>query len=134
MHLVYIAPVKSVRSSCAEQTQELRTSCGWSPARATRLDCALFLECDVDGSGVIEKGEFERMCSGLCVRSADIDDLFRKLDANQDGAINMEEFIRGFQTASSLSRGRAERRGGFHSGLGRLQEPARGTQQVYPAD
>ncbi|KAI5622023.1 ras and EF-hand domain-containing protein [Silurus asotus] len=66
---------------------------------------ALFLECDVDGSGVIEKGEFERMCSGLCVRSADIDELFRKLDANQDGAINMEEFIRGFQTASSLSRG-----------------------------
>lgn len=64
---------------------------------------ALFRACDVDNSGVIEKWEFEQMCSELRVHSADIDDLFTKLDANEDGAINMDEFIQGFQTASSLS-------------------------------
>ncbi|MCI4381159.1 hypothetical protein PGIGA_G00248550 [Pangasianodon gigas] len=64
---------------------------------------ALFRACDVDNSGVIEKWEFEQMCSELRVRPADIDDIFTKLDTNEDGAINMDEFIRGFQTASSLS-------------------------------
>lgn len=63
----------------------------------------LFRACDVDNSGVIEKWEFERLCSELRVRDTDIDDMFTKLDANEDGAINMDEFIRGFQTASSLS-------------------------------
>lgn len=64
---------------------------------------ALFRACDMDNSGVIEKWEFEQMCSELRVRSADIDDIFTKLDTNEDGAINMDEFIRGFQAASSLS-------------------------------
>lgn len=64
---------------------------------------ALFRACDVDNSGVIEKWEFEQMCSELRVHSADMDDIFTKLDTNEDGAINMDEFIRGFQTASSLS-------------------------------
>lgn len=64
---------------------------------------ALFRACDVDNSGVIEKWEFEQMCSELRVRAPDIDDIFAKLDANEDGAINMDEFIRGFQAASSLS-------------------------------
>lgn len=64
---------------------------------------ALFRACDVDNSGFIEKWEFEQMCLELRVRSADVDDMFTKLDANADGAINMDEFIRGFQTVSGLS-------------------------------
>lgn len=64
---------------------------------------ALFRACDVNNSGVIEKWEFEQMCSELRVRSADIDGIFAELDTNEDGTINMDEFIRGFQTASSLS-------------------------------
>ncbi|KAK3540227.1 hypothetical protein QTP70_028417 [Hemibagrus guttatus] len=65
---------------------------------------ALFRAGDVDNSGLIEKWEFEQMCSELHhVRSADIDDIFNRLDANEDGAINMEEFICGFQAASSMS-------------------------------
>ncbi|TSL97341.1 Ras and EF-hand domain-containing protein [Bagarius yarrelli] len=75
---------------------------------------ALFRACDVDNSGVIEKWEFERMCSELRVRSADIDDIFTKLDVNKDGAINMNEFIRGFQAASGLA------------GDGGMGEPAHG--------
>ncbi|GAA6106816.1 ras and EF-hand domain-containing protein isoform X2 [Tachysurus ichikawai] len=64
---------------------------------------ALFRACDLDNSGLIEKWEFEQMCSEMRVRSADIDDIFTKLDTNQDGAINMNEFIHGFQTATRLS-------------------------------
>ncbi|KAG7332135.1 hypothetical protein KOW79_003969 [Hemibagrus wyckioides] len=64
---------------------------------------ALFRAFDLDSSGLIEKGEFEKMCSELHVPSADIDDIFTRLDANEDGAINMDEFIRGFQAASSLA-------------------------------
>ncbi|XP_027023050.1 ras and EF-hand domain-containing protein isoform X3 [Tachysurus fulvidraco] len=64
---------------------------------------ALFRACDLDNSGLIEKWEFEQMCSELRVHSADIDDIFTKLDTNQDGAINMNEFIHGFQTATRLS-------------------------------
>ncbi|KAF5907307.1 ras and EF-hand domain-containing protein, partial [Clarias magur] len=66
---------------------------------------ALFRAYDVNNSGVIEKWEFEKMCSELRVRSADIDGIFAKLDTDEDGTINMDEFIRGFQTASSQGEG-----------------------------
>lgn len=65
---------------------------------------ALFRACDVDNSGVIERWEFEQKCSELRVLPADIHHIFTELDTDEDGAINMDEFIRGFQTASSLSR------------------------------
>lgn len=83
-----------------EKRVRLMESGGASDEESLR---ALFHACDVDNSGVIEKWEFERMCSELRVRSADVDDIFAKLDANEDGAINMDEFIGGFQTASSLA-------------------------------
>ncbi|XP_017324403.1 ras and EF-hand domain-containing protein [Ictalurus punctatus] len=83
-----------------EERVRLMESGGGSDEESLR---ALFHACDVDNSGVIEKWEFERMCSELRVRSADVDDIFAKLDANEDGAINMDEFIGGFQTASSLA-------------------------------
>ncbi|XP_062854685.1 ras and EF-hand domain-containing protein [Trichomycterus rosablanca] len=64
---------------------------------------ALFRRWDVNRSGQIEKWEFDRMCSELRVQSADADAIFSELDTDKDGAINMEEFVFGFQTVSNLS-------------------------------
>ncbi|XP_072537178.1 ras and EF-hand domain-containing protein [Salminus brasiliensis] len=63
---------------------------------------SLFRSCDADNSGRIEKGEFFRLCSELHVRSEDADAIFSKLDTDQDGAINLDEFVKGFQTAENF--------------------------------
>uniref|UniRef100_A0AAR2LBQ6 EF-hand domain-containing protein n=1 Tax=Pygocentrus nattereri TaxID=42514 RepID=A0AAR2LBQ6_PYGNA len=65
---------------------------------------SLFRSCDADNSGRIEKGEFFRLCSELHVRSEDADAIFCKLDTGEDGAINLDEFVKGFQTAASFMR------------------------------
>lgn len=61
----------------------------------------LFLACDVDRSGRIEKWEFVKICSELHVRSTEVDAIFSKLDSNKDGTINLEEFMNGFQESHS---------------------------------
>lgn len=75
---------------------------GSSPVGEDRVS-ALFRRWDVDRSGHLEKWEFDRMCSELRVQSADVDAIFSELDADEDGTINMEEFVCGFKTVSSLT-------------------------------
>uniref|UniRef100_W5KVX3 RAS and EF-hand domain containing n=1 Tax=Astyanax mexicanus TaxID=7994 RepID=W5KVX3_ASTMX len=63
---------------------------------------SLFRSCDSDNSGRIEKGEFFRLCSELQVRTEDAHAIFSKLDMDQDGAINLDDFVKGFQTAENF--------------------------------
>ncbi|XP_057213452.1 ras and EF-hand domain-containing protein isoform X2 [Triplophysa rosa] len=63
----------------------------------------LFLACDVDRSGRIEKWEFVKICSELHVRSTEVDAIFSKLDSDKDGTINLEEFMKGFQESHLLN-------------------------------
>ncbi|XP_056319033.1 ras and EF-hand domain-containing protein isoform X1 [Danio aesculapii] len=72
-----------------------------SEAQMERLR-ELFHACDVDHSGRIEKWEFEKICSELHVQSSEIDSLFSRLDTDEDGAINLEEFMEGFQESHLL--------------------------------
>ncbi|XP_056628820.1 ras and EF-hand domain-containing protein homolog isoform X2 [Triplophysa dalaica] len=63
----------------------------------------LFLACDVDRSGRIEKWEFVKLCTELHVRSTEVDALFSELDSDKDGTINVEEFMKGFQESHLLN-------------------------------
>ncbi|KAK2899022.1 hypothetical protein Q8A67_010440 [Cirrhinus molitorella] len=72
-----------------------------SDAQKERLR-ELFHACDVNHSGRIEKWEFVKICSELHVRSTEIDALFSRLDSDQDGTINLEEFMDGFQESHFL--------------------------------
>lgn len=63
----------------------------------------LFLACDVDRSGRIEKWEFVKICTELRVRSTEVDALFSELDSDNDGTINVDEFMKGFQESHLLN-------------------------------
>lgn len=63
----------------------------------------LFLACDVDRSGRIEKWEFVKICSELHVQTTEVDAIFSKLDSDKDGTINLEEFMGGFQESNLLN-------------------------------
>lgn len=75
---------------------------------------AVFAACDANRSGRLEREEFSALCAELRVRPADAEAVFRRLDADSDGAITFQEFARGFRGA---------RRGGRRRGCG-LREPA----------
>ncbi|XP_067268576.1 ras and EF-hand domain-containing protein homolog [Pseudorasbora parva] len=72
-----------------------------SDAQKERL-LELFHAYDVDHSGRIEKWEFVKICSDLKVRSTEVDAIFSRLDTDKDGAINLEEFMDGFQESHLL--------------------------------
>ncbi|XP_066501009.1 ras and EF-hand domain-containing protein [Hoplias malabaricus] len=65
---------------------------------------SLFRSCDADNSGRIEKAEFFHLCSELLVHSEDADAIFYELDTDADGVINLDDFVKGFQTAASFVR------------------------------
>ncbi|KAL0979813.1 hypothetical protein UPYG_G00190070 [Umbra pygmaea] len=62
--------------------------------------CLLFNACDVGKSGRIEKDEFIKICSELHVPPSEREHIFSKLDIDQDGSINLAEFISGFHGIS----------------------------------
>lgn len=58
---------------------------------------ALFRACDADHSGRIERSEFDTICAELQVSAAHADQIFDRLDVDQDGSVTLQEFVRGFQ-------------------------------------
>ena len=66
---------------------------------------SLFHAYDVDNSGRIEKDEFLQICSELHVKSTETEAIFAKLDTDQDGTINLQEFLCGFQRVSDFLSG-----------------------------
>uniref|UniRef100_A0A8C5WQJ8 RAS and EF-hand domain containing n=1 Tax=Laticauda laticaudata TaxID=8630 RepID=A0A8C5WQJ8_LATLA len=59
---------------------------------------SLFLACDVNGSGRIERDDFGSLCAELRVRPAEAEAIFQRLDTDRDGAITFREFfVRGFR-------------------------------------
>ncbi|KAL8203329.1 UNVERIFIED_CONTAM: hypothetical protein K2H54_048901 [Gekko kuhli] len=58
---------------------------------------SLFLACDVQGSGRIERDDFGLLCAELRVRPAEAEAIFQRLDTDRDGAITFPEFARGFR-------------------------------------
>lgn len=61
---------------------------------------ALFLACDANGSGRIEREDFAALCAELRVRPAEAEAIFQRLDSDRDGAITFREFARGFRGAT----------------------------------
>ncbi|NXJ85864.1 RASEF protein, partial [Trogon melanurus] len=61
---------------------------------------ALFLACDANGSGRIEREDFAALCAELRVRPAEAEAIFQRLDSDRDGAITFPEFARGFRGAT----------------------------------
>ncbi|NXM24016.1 RASEF protein, partial [Oxyruncus cristatus] len=61
---------------------------------------SLFLACDANGSGRIEREDFAALCAELRVRPAEAEAIFQRLDSDRDGAITFPEFARGFRGAT----------------------------------
>ncbi|XP_069736923.1 ras and EF-hand domain-containing protein isoform X2 [Phaenicophaeus curvirostris] len=71
----------------------------------------LFLACDANGSGRIEREDFVALCAELRVRPADAEAIFQRLDSDRDGAITFPEFARGFRGATRRRSGGSEPEG-----------------------
>ncbi|XP_068782003.1 ras and EF-hand domain-containing protein [Struthio camelus] len=69
---------------------------------------ALFLACDANGSGRIEREDFAALCAELRVRPAEAEAIFQRLDSDRDGAITFPEFARGFRGAARQRPGEPE--------------------------
>nr|XP_060618133.1 ras and EF-hand domain-containing protein isoform X2 [Anolis sagrei ordinatus] len=69
---------------------------------ASRLR-SLFLACDVNGSGRIERDDFGSLCAELRVRPEEAEAIFQRLDSDRDGAITFQEFAQGFRGALPAS-------------------------------
>ena len=57
---------------------------------------AVFVAADTDGSGFLEFDEYRAVFGGPRVHPAELSHGFRQLDADGDGRITVEEFLRGF--------------------------------------
>ncbi|XP_027490456.1 ras and EF-hand domain-containing protein isoform X1 [Corapipo altera] len=69
---------------------------------------SLFLACDANGSGRIEREDFAALCAELRVRPAEAEAIFQRLDSDRDGAITFPEFARGFRGATRRQPGGGE--------------------------
>uniref|UniRef100_A0A8D0GCE9 RAS and EF-hand domain containing n=1 Tax=Sphenodon punctatus TaxID=8508 RepID=A0A8D0GCE9_SPHPU len=61
---------------------------------------SLFLACDVNGSGRIEREDFGALCADLRVRPSEAEAIFQRLDTDRDGTITFQEFARAFRGAT----------------------------------
>ncbi|XP_032062004.1 ras and EF-hand domain-containing protein [Aythya fuligula] len=96
---------------------------------------ALFLSCDANGSGRIEREDFAALCAELRVRPEEAEAIFQRLDSDRDGAITFPEFARGFRGATRRRRpgaGRGEPRdGGDDEGETAAARAAAGLEQSW---
>ncbi|XP_027577350.1 ras and EF-hand domain-containing protein isoform X4 [Pipra filicauda] len=69
---------------------------------------SLFVACDANGSGRIEREDFAALCAELRVRPAEAEAIFQRLDSDRDGAITFPEFARGFRGATRRQPGGGE--------------------------
>ncbi|NXF10170.1 RASEF protein, partial [Smithornis capensis] len=72
---------------------------------------SLFLACDANGSGRIEREDFAALCAELRLRPAEAEAIFQRLDSDRDGAITFPEFARGFRGATRRQPSGGEPRG-----------------------
>ncbi|KAM9367648.1 ras and EF-hand domain-containing protein [Phaethornis superciliosus] len=72
---------------------------------------ALFVACDANGSGRIEREDFAALCAELRVQPAEAEAIFQRLDSDRDGAITFPEFARGFRGATRRRPGSGEQEG-----------------------
>lgn len=70
---------------------------------------SLFLACDVNGSGRLERDDFASLCSELRLRPGEAEAIFLKLDDDRDGAVTFQEFVRAFRGATKRRRSRRTR-------------------------
>ncbi|KAM5193955.1 ras and EF-hand domain-containing protein [Mantella aurantiaca] len=63
---------------------------------------ALFLSFDAKRSGRLGRGDFSDLCAELRVSPAEVENIFRRLDTDRDGAITFEDFVMGFRGAKGL--------------------------------
>uniref|UniRef100_A0A493TVQ6 RAS and EF-hand domain containing n=1 Tax=Anas platyrhynchos platyrhynchos TaxID=8840 RepID=A0A493TVQ6_ANAPP len=95
---------------------------------------ALFLSCDANGSGRIEREDFAALCAELRVRPEEAEAIFQRLDSDRDGAITFPEFARGFRGATRRrpGAGRGEPRdGGDDEGETAAARAAAGLEQSW---
>ncbi|XP_067873701.1 ras and EF-hand domain-containing protein-like [Heterodontus francisci] len=62
----------------------------------------LFSACDLNRSGLIEIEDFSSVCRELGLSRSQIDPLFHKLDVDNDGSINFNDFTAGFEEVSEI--------------------------------
>ncbi|XP_062922596.1 ras and EF-hand domain-containing protein [Mobula hypostoma] len=62
----------------------------------------LFSACDLNRSGLIELEDFCGVCRELGVSSCQVSPLFHKLDVDNDGSINFNDFTSGFEEVSEV--------------------------------
>ncbi|XP_072260202.1 ras and EF-hand domain-containing protein isoform X1 [Pyxicephalus adspersus] len=63
---------------------------------------ALFLSFDAKRSGRLGRGDFSDLCAELRVSPAEVENIFRRLDTDRDGAITFEDFVMGFRGAKMV--------------------------------
>uniref|UniRef100_A0A803SQR7 RAS and EF-hand domain containing n=1 Tax=Anolis carolinensis TaxID=28377 RepID=A0A803SQR7_ANOCA len=90
---------------------------------------SLFLACDVNGSGRIERDDFGSLCAELRVRPEEAEAIFQRLDSDRDGAITFQEFAQGFRGALPASSPLLPRR----KGAGMEEEDASSEAAVAPS-
>ncbi len=62
----------------------------------------LFEACDMDNSGFIDKAELHTLCADVDLTKEEFDEVFRELDKDGDGKINIKDFTIGFESVNSL--------------------------------
>jgi len=80
-------------ASCNGLLEELHASAGYSAREKEKL-LATFHDWDLDGNGFISENELQAVFVRLGLPATDADRAFRHADANWDGHIDYEEFVR----------------------------------------
>lgn len=75
-------------------------------AKDVKLMKDLFSMCDMDGDGELTKVELGKVIEdlGIDASKADLDNLFKQLDADNNGTVCFEEFLRGLRFMEKSSR------------------------------